>query len=95
MWRAHHHALVLPAAIHHFLDGGLTVGDSVVTVDVAVKAIVIGTIDRRGAVRACAIDGHCRQEVEALQIPALLRGRRACLQQLEVVAFSGIRSIKM
>src|SRR3989338_4931592 len=93
--RAHHHALVDPAARHDLLYGGRTTGDAVVAIGILEKSIVICAVNRHRSARAGAVDRRGREKIQTLEIPTLFRARRACLQLLEPCALTGIYCIKM
>ena len=70
-------------------------GDAVVGIDATGEPVVVGTVNRRGASKACAAGWRSRYKIHALEITALLRARGACLQQLEPRTFGSIHRIEM
>src|SRR5438552_12238864 len=93
--RAHHDAFVYPAAGRNLLDRCRIAGDAVIAVDMQVEAVVVRAEHRHRLRRTPAADRRTGQEVEALEVPARLRGRGGDLERPQERALGGDRGVEM
>lgn len=91
--RTHHNAFPDPSFANLREIRRLIGRNPMIAVDTAGEAVVVRPINRRQTSGAPTVESHTAGEIEALEIPSLLRGRCSCLVVAESLAFGGIAGL--